>query len=131
MKTRCSDDRTLLNLRKRARRVLKASINSVHQRWAKRNSLKHSPTSIHIYEIRPRADNLSFDLISDAFPYSPLWYRGPNAISDAIDYVKFFSRSHDAVIRIYDAAGDVIGTHQHEGEFKRDEFLLRNPPQFR
>jgi hypothetical protein len=31
------------------------------------------PTSIHIYEIRPRADNHSFDLISDAFPYSPLW----------------------------------------------------------
>jgi hypothetical protein len=117
MKNRRSDDRTLLNLRKRARRVLKASINSVQQRWAKPNSLKHSPTSIHIYEIRPRADNLSFDLISDAFPYNPLWYRGPNAISDAIDYVKFFSRSHDAVIRIYDAAGNVIETHESADDF--------------
>ena len=106
MKTRCSDDRTLLNLRKRAWRVLKASINSVQQRWAKTNSPKHSPTSIHIYEIRPRADNLSFDLISDAFPYSPLWYRGPNAISDAIGYAKFYSRSHHAVIRVFDEAGN-------------------------
>jgi len=37
----------------------------------------------------------------------------------------------NAVIRVYDEAGNVIETHQHEGEFKRDEFLLRNPPQFR
>jgi hypothetical protein len=27
---------------------------------------------------------------------------------NAIDYVKFFSRSHDAVIRVYDDAGNVI-----------------------
>ena len=31
---------------------------------------------------------------------------------------KFFSRSHDAVIRVYDDAGNVIETHQHAGEFK-------------
>jgi hypothetical protein len=29
------------------------------------------------------------------------------------------SRSHDAVIRVYDAAGNVIETHEHAGEFKR------------
>jgi hypothetical protein len=28
------------------------------------------------------------------------------------------SRSHDAVIRVYDEAGDVIETHEHKGEFK-------------
>ncbi len=27
-------------------------------------------------------------------------------------------RSHDAVIRIYDEAGDVIQTHEHTGDFK-------------
>ena len=27
-------------------------------------------------------------------------------------------RSHDAVIRIYDAVGNVIETHEHKGEFK-------------
>ena len=28
------------------------------------------------------------------------------------------SRSHDAVIRVYDAAGKVIETHEHAGDFK-------------
>ena len=28
------------------------------------------------------------------------------------------SRSHDAVIRVYDAAGNVIEAHEHKGEFK-------------
>jgi hypothetical protein len=31
---------------------------------------------------------------------------------------KFFSRSHDAAIRVYDEAGNVIETHEHKGEFK-------------
>jgi hypothetical protein len=35
-----------------------------------------------------------------------------------IGYAKFFSRSHDAVIRVYDAAGNVIETHEHNGDFK-------------
>jgi hypothetical protein len=29
-----------------------------------------------------------------------------------------YSRSHDAVIRIYDGAGNVIETHEHAGDFK-------------
>ena len=33
-------------------------------------------------------------------------------------YAKFYSRSHDAVIRVYDAAGNVIETQEHKGEFK-------------
>jgi hypothetical protein len=28
------------------------------------------------------------------------------------------TRSHDAVIRVFDAAGDVIETHEHAGEFR-------------
>jgi len=31
------------------------------------------------------------------------------------------SRSHDAVIRVYDDAGDVIETHEHKGGFKEWE----------
>jgi hypothetical protein len=42
----------------------------------------------------------------------------PDAINNAIGYAKFRSRSHDAVIRVYDEAGNVIGTHEHAGEFK-------------
>jgi hypothetical protein len=37
-----------------------------------------------------------------------------NAIGDA----KFFRRSHRAVIRVYDSAGNVIETHEHAGDFK-------------
>ena len=33
----------------------------------------------------------------------------------------FFSRSYDAVIRVYDAAGNVIETHEHAGEFKESK----------
>jgi hypothetical protein len=30
----------------------------------------------------------------------------------------FFSRSHDAVIRVYDGAGSVVEMHEHAGEFE-------------
>ena len=43
-------------------------------------------------------DKRGFDLISDALPFGRLWYDEPNAISNAIDYAKHRSRSHDAVI---------------------------------
>ena len=39
-------------------------------------------------------------------------------LTHAIGYAKFYSRSHDAVIRVYDEAGNVIETHEHAGEFK-------------
>jgi len=39
-------------------------------------------------------------------------------ISNAIGYAKHRSRSRDAVIRVYDAAGNVIETHEHAGDFK-------------
>ena len=45
-------------------------------------------------------------------------FAGANAISNAIGYAKFFSRSHDAVIRVYDEAGNVIETHEQAGDFK-------------
>jgi hypothetical protein len=41
-----------------------------------------------------------------------------NAISNAIGFAKFYSRSHDAVIRVYDESGNVIETHEHKGDFK-------------
>ena len=39
-------------------------------------------------------------------------------VSNAICYAKHRSRSHDAVIRVYDEAGNVIETHEHKGEFR-------------
>ncbi len=38
--------------------------------------------------------------------------------SNAIDYVKFYSGPHDAVIRVYDDAGNVIEPHEHGGVFR-------------
>jgi hypothetical protein len=35
-----------------------------------------------------------------------------------IGYAKFCSRSHDAVIRVYDTTGNVIETHEQTGDFK-------------
>jgi hypothetical protein len=59
-----------------------------------------------------------FDLISDVLPFGRLWYGEPSAVSNAIGYAKFYSRSHDAVIRVYVEAGNVIETHEHAGDFK-------------
>ncbi len=74
--------------------------------------------SIHEYEVRPRKDKRGANLISNKLPFGRLWYGEPHAITNAIDYAKFFSRSHRAVIRVYDAAGNVIETHEHAGNFR-------------
>jgi hypothetical protein len=47
----------------------------------------------------------------------------PDAISNAIGYAKFYSRSHNAVIRVYDEAGTVIEA--------RDFAKVLPPPVFR
>ena len=71
--------------------------------------------SAHLYEIRPRKDRRGVDLISDVLPFGRLWYDTPD---DAIGYALHSSRSRDAVIRVYDAVGNVIETHEHKGELK-------------
>jgi len=72
-------------------------------------------SSQHVYEVTPRKDNGGADLISDVLPFGRLWYTKPN---DAIDYAKFFSRSHDAVVRVYDAAGNVDRAARGRGSVK-------------
>ena len=73
---------------------------------------------MHAYEVRSRKDHRDVDLISDALPFGRHWYAEPNAVSNAIGFAKFRSRSHNAVIRVYDEAGNVIETHEHAGDFK-------------
>jgi len=70
---------------------------------------------MHLYEVRPRNDQHGVDLISDALPFGRLWYDAPD---NAISYAMHYSRSHDAVIRVYDAAGNVVETHEQKGDFK-------------
>jgi len=71
--------------------------------------------SAHFYEVRPRADKGGFDLISEALPFGKLWYCKSD---DAIGYAKFYSRSHSAVVRLFDDSGVLIETHQSDGAFR-------------
>jgi hypothetical protein len=79
---------------------------------------------MHECEVRPRKDKRGVDLISDALPFGRLWYGELDAVANAIGYAMHRSRSHYAVIHVYDAAGNVIETHEHAGEFKGD-FVTR------
>jgi hypothetical protein len=78
---------------------------------------KHGQTSP---AISPRvypplnSDHRGVDLISDVLPFGRLWYTKPD---DAVSYAAFFSRSHHAVIRIYDDAGNLIETHERKRDF--------------
>ena len=73
---------------------------------------------MHVYEVRPRKDRRGVDLISDVLPFGRLLYDTPD---NAVGYAEQYSRSHDAVIRVYDAGGDVIEMHEHAGEFNEIE----------
>ena len=53
-----------------------------------------------------------------ALPFGRPWYAGPTAVANAIGYAEHFSRSRDAVIRVCDAADNVLQTYEHKGEFK-------------
>jgi hypothetical protein len=56
-------------------------------------------------------------------------YGEPDAISNAVNYARFYGRSHEAVIRVYDEAGNVIETHEQAGgRAGRDKFMYR--PEF-
>jgi len=70
---------------------------------------------MHTYEVRPREDHHGVNLISYVLPFGRLLYL---EVREAVAYAKFYSSSHDAMIRVYDAAGKVIETHEHKGDFK-------------
>jgi hypothetical protein len=73
---------------------------------------------MHVYKVRPRKDKRGVDLISEVLPFGRLWYDGAEAVANAIGYAEHYSRSHGAVIRVYDDAGNVIETHELTGDFK-------------
>jgi hypothetical protein len=53
--------------------------------------------------------------------FGRLCYGEPNAIENAVGYAQFYSRAEGAVIRVYDADGNVIETHEHAGESRSGE----------
>jgi hypothetical protein len=51
-----------------------------------------------------------------------------HAVSNAIGYAQHRSRSHNAVIRVYDEAGNVIETHEHTGDYLA-KYLSKERPE--
>jgi hypothetical protein len=49
----------------------------------------------------PGKDHRDVGRISVVLALGRLWYGEPGAISNAVGYAKFYSRSHNAVIRIH------------------------------
>ena|SRR5438067_13154405 len=86
--------------------VLGGAITAAY--FAGRNLFINQAVSVplHTYEVRPRKDGRGADLVSDALPFGRLWYDGPNAVTNATGYAMHDSRSADAVIRVYDEAGN-------------------------
>jgi hypothetical protein len=81
-------------------------------------ALSDPDQKMHTFEVRPRRDYYGVDLISDVLPFGRLLYQ---EIPEAVAYAKFYSRSHGALIRVYDDAGNLIEMHEHKGEFKKTE----------
>ena len=51
-----------------------------------------------------------FYLFSERLPYGRLWF---HKVEDAVDYGKCYSRSHGAIIRVFDQSGAVVETHEY------------------
>ena len=78
-------------------------------------------SSQDVYEVRPRKDHRGVDLISDVLPFGALWCAVPNAVANAVGYAEHFSRSHHAVIRVYDEGANIIEMHEHAGDFREQK----------
>ena len=84
-------------------------------------------SSKHVYEVRPRKDHRGVRLISDALPFGRLWYGEPNTVSNAINYARFFSRSHDAVIRVVMTLATSLKRTSTLAIFASSDSRLRGP----
>ena len=98
--------------------LISNSVISALKRAAQETFGEKMKPHITQWTARLRRYGASVDLISDVLLFGRLWYDGPGAVSHAIGYARHYSRSHDAVIRVYDEAGNVIETHEYAGDFK-------------
>src|SRR4030095_7247007 len=78
-------------------------------------------SSQDVYEIRPRKDRRGFDLIGERLPLGLLWFEGADAMGDAVNYARFFSRSHPAIIRVFDDSGMVAATLELVGDYSQNK----------
>ena len=69
-------------------------------------------------EVCRAKDRSGDNLISEVLAFGRLWDGEQNAVSKAIGYAEHRSRSHRAVIRVYDDANNFVETHEHVSDFK-------------
>ena len=69
-----------------------------------------------VWEIRPSKDGYTFDLISNELPFGRT--SGYHYVAAAVRHAKAYSGSHSFVIRVYDDTGNVLETHEHDGDFR-------------
>jgi hypothetical protein len=103
--------------RRKADKVYRLQTVAHDSAWNSNRSVI-TTSSKHVYEIRPRKDRRGFELIGDRLPLGLLWFEGPDALVDAVIYAKFYSRSHPAIIRVFDESGAVVGAHESAGDFR-------------
>ncbi len=80
---------------------------------------RRDSSSQHIYEIRPRKDRRGIDLIGERLPLGVLWFEGPDAIEDAVNYARSFSQPHPAIVRVLDESGTLAETLESSDHFLR------------
>jgi hypothetical protein len=98
--------------------------------WRNANSrmeMSATPT-LDVYEIRPRKDRDGFDLIGGRLRFGPVWYAGPDAVRYAVAYAKYCSRSrsHRAIIRVFNEEGNLTETHAGEIPGRKSNRARRN-----
>ncbi len=70
---------------------------------------KQQRSRLAVYEVRPATTGEGFDVISEALSTGRLRLSKQYV---AIGYATLHSGSHPSVIRVYDAAGELIATHE-------------------
>ena len=64
---------------------------------------------MNVYEVRPATNGDGFDLISDALVTGRLRLSKQHV---AIGYATLHSGSHRSVVRVFDADGQLVATHE-------------------
>ena len=84
-------------------------------------------SSQDVYKIRPRKDRRGIDLIGERLPLGVLWFDGPDAIEDAVNYARAFSYPHPAIVRVLNQSETLTVTLELLNEFSREHDISARP----
>jgi hypothetical protein len=79
------------------------------------------------YEIRPRKDGRGIDLIGERLLLGVLWFEGPDAIEDAVNYARSFSYPHPTIIRVLNESRTLAVTLELVDDFSRAVNISARP----